>query len=128
MAEESYPDDLKYSDKHEWVRVEGEEAVIGISYHAQKQMGDVVYLELPELGKEVKADEPACDIESVKAAEQIYSPVSGEVVAVNDALSGSESKVNSDPYGEGWIMRLKLKDPSELDELMDAEAYKESLK
>ncbi len=127
MAEESYPDDLKYSKKHEWVRMKGEEAVVGISFHAQKEMGDVVFLELPEVGKTIIAGEPLCDIESVKAAEQVYCPVSGEVTAVNDVLGEQPGKVNGDPYGEGWLVRLKLSDPAELDKLMDAVAYKASL-
>ena len=125
--DESYPEDLKYSEKHEWVRVEGEEAVIGISFHAQKEMGDVVFLELPEVGKQVKSGEALCDIESVKAAEQVYSSVSGEVTGVNGALADSPGKVNSDPYGEGWMVRVKMSDASELDKLMDAKAYKDSL-
>ncbi len=127
MVEESYPDGLKYSEKHEWVKVEDEAAVIGISFHAQKEMGDVVFLELPEVGKTIAAGEPLCDIESVKAAEQVYCPVSGEVTAVNDALGEHPEKVNGDPYGEGWMVRLKLSDPAELDKLMDAAAYKASL-
>jgi glycine cleavage system H protein len=127
MAEESYPEDLKYGEKHEWVRVEGEEGTIGISYHAQKEMGDVVFLELPEIGRVIKAGEALCDIESVKAAEQVYSPVSGQVTAVNQELADHPEKVNVDSYNDGWMVKLKLTDPAELDKLMDSASYKASL-
>jgi glycine cleavage system H protein len=118
------PDDLRYAPSHEWCRAEGDLATIGITDFAQDQLGDVVYLELPSLGAVLTAHgEPFGTIESVKAASDLYSPVSGEVVAVNTALERSQEAVNTDPYGSGWLLRLKLADPAEIDGLLDAAAY-----
>jgi glycine cleavage system H protein len=113
-----------YTQEHEWVRVEGDEATVGITDFAQGQLGDVVFVELPEAGRQVSKGGEAAVVESVKAASDVYSPVSGEVTDANQALVDDPSLANSDPEGEGWFFRLRLSDPSELDGLMDAEAYK----
>ena len=114
---------LKYSKDHEWVRVEGDVGTVGISDYAQEQLGDVVYVELPEVGRTVAQNEEAAVVESVKAASEVYAPVSGEVVEVNQALEDDPALVNSDPIGEGWFLALRLSAPGELDGLMDEAAY-----
>ena len=116
--------ETRYTDQHEWVRLEGGEATVGITKFAAEQLGDVVYVELPAKGKAVKAGAEAAVVESVKAASEVYAPVSGEVVSANDALSAEPSKVNDDPEGAGWFMKLKLADKGSLDGLMDEAAYK----
>ena len=116
---------LKYSKDHEWVRVEGDIATVGISDYAQEQLGDVVYVELPEVGRTVAQNEEAAVVESVKAASEVYAPVSGEVVEVNQALEDDPALVNGDPTGEGWFLKLRLSAPGELDGLMDEAAYAE---
>jgi glycine cleavage system H protein len=122
------PADLKYSKSHEWVRDEGDgTVVVGITDHAQEQLGDLVFVEPPEAGDTVTAGEACAVVESVKAASDIYAPVSGEVVEGNQALGDSPEAINEDPYGEGWIMRIRLSDASELDGLLDADAYRASL-
>ncbi|HMK92226.1 MAG TPA: glycine cleavage system protein GcvH [Thermoleophilia bacterium] len=127
MAEESYPQDLKYFKEHDWVRVDGAEATFGITWWAQDALGDMVYASLPEVGTAVVAGEPYGELESVKSVAQIYAPVGGDIVAANDALTADPSLVNTDPYGEGWLIRVSLSDPSQLDGLMDAAAYQEFL-
>lgn len=114
---------LKYSKDHEWVRVEADIATVGISDYAQDQLGDVVYVELPEVGRTVAQNEEAAVVESVKAASEVYAPVSGEVVEVNQALEDDPALVNGDPTGEGWFLKLRLSAPGELDGLMDEAAY-----
>jgi glycine cleavage system H protein len=114
---------LRYTKDHEWVRLDGDLAVIGITDYAQSQLGDVVYVELPELGHRVEQGKEAAVVESVKAASEVYAPVSGEVAEVNDALAADPAKVNADPLGEGWFMKLRLDDPKQLDGLMDEAAY-----
>ena len=114
----------KYHEEHEWVRVEGEEAVIGISDFAQDQLSDVVYVELPEVGDSFEAGDVFAVVESVKAASDVYMPVSGEVLEINEELEDSPELVNSDPYGEAWFVRVAMANPDELDDLMDADAYK----
>jgi len=117
-------DDLKYNQSHEWVRDNGDGTVtVGITDHAQELLGDLVFVELPDLGKTVSAGGECGVVESVKAASDVYSPLSGEVVGVNEILSGSPEVINQDPYGDGWIFKLKPSDPAELDGLMDAAAY-----
>lgn len=117
--------ELKYASSHEWARLEEDGTVtIGISDHAQEALGDVVYVELPELGTDLALGEEAGVVESVKAASDIYAPISGAVVAVNEALEAAPETVNSNPYDDGWFYRLKPSDPSELDRLLDAEAYR----
>jgi len=117
------PEDLKYAETHEWLRVEGEEGRVGITDHAQAELTDVVYVELPALWAEVEACHPIAVVESVKAASDIYSPVSGTVIEINPALAANPSLVNTDPYGEGWLYRLKLKNPAEIDSLKSAVDY-----
>lgn len=117
--------DIRFTDQHEWVRVEGDVATIGISDYAQEQLGDVVFVELPETGKTLAAGDEAAVVESVKAASEVYAPVSGEVVEVNGALEDEPGGVNEDAMGNGWFVKLKLSDSSELDKLMDEAAYKE---
>jgi glycine cleavage system H protein len=116
--------DLLYSQEHEWVRVEGEEAVLGISDYAQDQLSDVVYVELPEEGDTFERGDIFAVVESVKTASDVYTPVTGEILEINEALEDSPELVNEDPYGEAWFVRMSLDDVSELDALMDAEAYK----
>ena len=115
---------LRYTKDHEWVRIDGDLAVVGITDYAQSQLGDVVYVELPEIGRRVEQGEEAAVVESVKAASEVYAPVSGEVVEVNEALAADPARVNADPIGEGWFIKLRLDDPKQLDTLMDEEAYK----
>ena len=116
--------DIRYSKDHEWIRRDGDLAVIGITDYAQSQLGDVVYVELPEIGRKVEPGGEAAVVESVKAASEVYAPVSGEVVAVNELLSGEPGRVNADAMGEGWFFKLKLSDPNQLAALMDEAAYK----
>jgi glycine cleavage system H protein len=118
-----YPENCRYSKDHEWIRVEGERGTVGISDHAQKQLGDVVFIDLPEVGRAVKAGEVFGTVESVKAVSELYAPVSGEVVEVNAALSGKPETVNKEPYGAGWMIVVKLSDPAEVTGLLDAAAY-----
>jgi glycine cleavage system H protein len=126
MTTTDQPDNLKYAETHEWVRVEGDEATIGISDYAQDELGDVVYLDLPwdEAGsREVNAGDHFGDIESVKATSELFAPVGGTILRVNEALRDSAELVNSDPYGNGWMLVIKMSNPSDLDKLMDAAAY-----
>lgn len=118
-----FPKNLKYSEEHEWVRVEGNRAVVGITDYAQSELGDIVFVELPEVGAEVKQNEPFGSVESVKTVSELYAPVSGKVVEVNGELEGSPELVNQSPYDKGWMIVVEMSDPSELDNLMDAEAY-----
>jgi glycine cleavage system H protein len=115
---------LRFTKDHEWVRLDADLAVIGITDYAQSQLGDVVYVELPEPGHRVEQGKEAAVVESVKAASEVYAPVSGEVAEVNDALAADPAKVNADPLGEGWFMKLRLDDPKQLDGLMDEAAYR----
>ena len=115
----------RYTKEHEWIRLDGDTAVVGITEHAQSQLGDVVFVELPEIGKSVAAGDEAAVVESVKAASEVYAPASGEVVAVNDALADTPATVNADAEGKGWFLKLKLADPGELEKLMTAQQYKD---
>jgi glycine cleavage system H protein len=119
-----FPEGLKYTKDHEWLAVDGGIAKVGVTDFAQDALGDVVYVDLPEAGDEVSAGDSVAEIESVKAVSDVYAPVSGEIVAVNEDLDGNEESVNEDPYGAGWLFQVELSDPSELDGTMDAEAYK----
>jgi glycine cleavage system H protein len=119
----SYPQNCRYSKDHEWIRVEGDKGTVGITDHAQKQLGDVVFLELPEVGHALKAGEVFGTVESVKAVSELFAPVTGEVVRVNADLTKAPEKVNTDPHGEAWMIVVKLADPKELSGLMDAAAY-----
>ena len=115
----------RYTKDHEWVRQEGDIAVIGITDYAQSQLGDVVYVELPEIGRTVERGKEAAVVESAKAASEVYAPVSGEIVEVNDELLGNPAQVNADAMGEGWFLKIRLADPRELDTLMDEASYRE---
>ena len=119
----NYPDDLKYDREHEWVRVEGDIAVIGISDFAQDQLGEVVFVDLPDVGSDVTGGETFGEVESVKSVSDLFSPVTGSVVEKNDGLSDTPETVNSDAYGDGWLIKVKISDPSELDALMSAADY-----
>jgi len=122
----NFPDDLKYANSHEWVRIDDDGmAIIGISNHAQEALGDIVFVELPELETVADVKDEIAVVESVKAASDVYAPISGEVIAINDTLIESPETVNTDPYGEGWFFKLKPSDLSELDELLDADSYQE---
>jgi glycine cleavage system H protein len=114
---------LRFTTDHEWIRLDGEIATVGITDYAQSQLGDVVYVELPEIGRRVEKGKEAAVVESVKAASEVYAPVSGEVAEVNDALAADPAQVNADPMGEGWFLKLRLTDPKELDGLLDEDAY-----
>jgi glycine cleavage system H protein len=127
VAEASYPSDLKYHADHDWARIDGDTATFGITWYAQDQLGEVVFFDPPAVGTAVTKDQPYAEVESVKAVSDVIAPLSGEVTEVNEGLSGNPENVNDDPYGEGWMVRVKLSDPSEADDLMDADAYEESL-
>lgn len=118
------PDHLRYTKQHEWILLEGEHATVGITDHAQEELTDVVFVELPAIGRKVDADDPTAVVESVKAASDIYAPLAGEVVAANPEVEADPSLVNSDPYGRGWIFKLKLSDPAAAASLLDAAAYR----
>jgi glycine cleavage system H protein len=127
MAEASYPQDLLYHSEHDWARVEGGEATLGITWFAQDALGEVVFFDLPAVGASVSKDSSYAEVESVKAVSDVVAPLSGEIVAVNDALTDSPQLINEDPYGEGWLVKVCLADPSERDALMDASSYVASL-
>ena len=127
MAEASYPDDLLYHAEHDWARMQGDDAVFGITWYAQDQLGEVVFFEPPAVGTAVSKDQPYAEVESVKAVSDVYAPLSGEIVEVNDGLGDSPERINEDPYGEGWLVKVRLSDAQEKDDLMDAETYKASL-
>jgi glycine cleavage system H protein len=123
-ASESYPDDLRYHPEHDWARVEGDEAVLGITWYAQDSLGELVHYEAPQVGREIKKDGVYGEVESVKAVSDVVAPLSGEIVAVNEKVVEAPETVNEDPYGEGWLVRIKLSDPSEVDSLLDVAAYR----
>ena len=127
MADESYPDDLKYHPEHDWARIEGNRATFGITWYAQDALGEVVFFDPPEVGAAVTKDQTYAEVESVKAVSDVFAPLSGEIVEVNEALGDSPERINQDPYGEGWMIKVRMSDPSEVDRLMDVEAYKEML-
>lgn len=121
------PNDLKYSKEHEWVRVEGNRATVGITDFAQSELGDIVFVELPEVGDEVQANEPFGSVESVKTVSELYAPVSGKVVEINEELADAPELVNEDPYGKAWMIVIEMSNPEELDELLDAKQYEEMI-
>jgi len=127
LAEESYPPELKYHPEHDWARVEGGEATFGITWYAQDALGEVVFYDPPAVGTTVTANESYAEVESVKAVSDVFAPLTGEVVAVNDTLSDSPEQINDDPYGDGWLVKVKLSDPGQVDGLLDADAYKKLL-
>lgn len=126
-AEESYPEDLKYHPEHDWARIEGEQATFGITWYAQETLGEVVFFEPPAVGSEVSKDEAYAEVESVKAVSDVFAPLSGEVVDVNEAAAESPEAINEDPYGGGWMVKVKLSDPAEADSLLDVAAYRDLL-
>ena len=127
MAEASYPEDLKYHHEHDWARVDGDEAVFGVTWYAQDSLGEIVFFDPPEVGSTVTKDQAYAEVESVKAVSDVFAPLSGEVVEVNAALADSPEKINEDPYGDGWLVKVRLSDTSELDALLDVGAYKDLL-
>ena len=127
MAQASYPADLKYHAEHDWARIEGDEATFGITWYAQDSLGEIVFFDAPAIGTTVTKDEQYTEVESVKAVSDVIAPLSGEIIAINEELSSSPESVNEDPYGAGWLVKVKLSDPSEVDSLMDASTYEASL-
>ena len=130
MAEDSYPDDLLYHPEHDWARIDPADpaqATLGITWYAQDSLGEVVFFDLPSVGASVKKDAPYAEVESVKAVSDVIAPLSGEIVAVNDALTDNPNLINEDPYGEGWLVKLRLADSGERDSLLDAAAYRATL-
>jgi glycine cleavage system H protein len=127
MADASYPDDLLYHAEHDWVRLDGDTAQFGITWFAQDALGEVVFFDPPEVGSTVTKDQPYAEVESVKAVSDVIAPLSGEIVEVNTALGDKPEAINEDPYGDGWMVRVKLSDPSEQESLLDREAYEASL-
>jgi glycine cleavage system H protein len=126
-ADESYPDDLRYHPEHDWARIEGDEAALGITWYAQDALGEIVHFEPPEEGSTVARGESYGEVESVKAVSEVIAPISGEVVTVNERVVSEPETINEDPHGEGWLIRIRLTDPSEVGELLDAAAYRELL-
>ena len=127
MADASYPDDLRYHDQHDWARIEGEEATFGITWYAQDSLGEVVFYDPPEVGAAIDKDSSYAEVESVKAVSDVIAPLSGEIVAVNDALADAPERINEDPYGEGWLVRVKLSSPAEAEQLLSAAEYRNLL-
>jgi glycine cleavage system H protein len=127
MADASYPDDLKYHEEHDWARIDGDQATFGVTWYAQDALGEVVFFDPPEVGASVSKDQAYAEVESVKAVSDVFAPLSGEIVEVNEALGESPERINADPYGDGWMVKVRISDPSEVDGLMDAAAYKEML-
>jgi glycine cleavage system H protein len=127
VAEASYPEDLKYHAEHDWARIDGDQATFGITWYAQDALGEVVFFDPPEVGTQVSKDQSYAEVESVKAVSDVFAPLSGEIVEVNEALDDSPENINADPYGDGWLVKVRLSDPSELDSLLDAGAYKDLL-
>ncbi len=121
------PPDYKYTKSHEWIKLDGDTATIGITDHAQEELGDIVYVELPEVGRVLSEDDTFGTVESVKAVSDLYAPIAGEVVEVNDALTGAEAAINDSPYESGWMIKVKLKDPAQAQSLLDAATYKSEI-
>ena len=127
MAEASYPEELKYHPEHDWARIDGDTATFGVTWYAQDSLGEIVFFDPPEVGTSVTNDETYAEVESVKAVSDVFAPLSGEIVEVNDTLAESPENINADPYGEGWMVKVRLSDPGEVDSLMDVSAYMEML-
>jgi len=127
MADPSYPSDLLYHAEHDWARIDGDTATFGITWYAQDALGEVVFFDAPQVGAEINKDQPYTEVESVKAVSDVIAPLSGEIVAVNEALSENPALINEDPYGEGWLVRVRLSDPSEREALLDAASYRATL-
>ncbi|HUA73312.1 MAG TPA: glycine cleavage system protein GcvH [Solirubrobacteraceae bacterium] len=127
MAEASYPEDLLYHAEHDWARIDGDLATLGITWYAQDSLGEVVFFDLPAVGAAVKKDESYAEVESVKAVSDVIAPLSGEIVEVNETLTDAPQTINEDPYGAGWLVKVRLAEPSEREALMDASAYAATL-
>jgi glycine cleavage system H protein len=127
MADPSYPAELLYHPEHDWARVDGDSATFGITWYAQDALGEVVFFDPPDVGVQVSKDEPYTEVESVKAVSDVFAPLSGEIIEVNGALAESPETINDDPYGQGWLVKVRLSDPSETGSLMDAETYEGKL-
>jgi glycine cleavage system H protein len=127
VAEASYPEDLKYHQEHDWARIEGDQATFGITWYAQDALGEVVFFDPPEVGSQVKKDESYAEVESVKAVSDVFAPLSGEIVEVNEGLADTPENINADPYGDGWMVKVRLSEPSETESLLDVGAYKDLL-
>ena len=127
MADESYPEELKYHAEHDWARIDGEEAVFGVTWYAQDALGEVVFYDPPEVGETLSKDQAYAEVESVKAVSDVFAPLSGEIIEVNATLAESPEQINHDPYGDGWLVKVKLSDTSELESLLDVDAYKDLL-
>ncbi len=127
MADATYPDDLRYHDQHDWARIEGDEAVFGITWYAQDSLGEVVFYDPPEVGDSVQKDSSYAEVESVKAVSDVIAPLSGEIVAVNEELGDAPEKINEDPYGEGWLIKVRLTSPEEAETLLSAAEYRKLL-
>jgi glycine cleavage system H protein len=127
LAEASYPSDLKYHPEHDWARIEGDTATLGITWYAQEQLGEVVFFDPPAVGTDVRKDAPYAEVESVKAVSDVIAPLSGEIVEVNEALSDAPEQINEDTYGEGWMVKIRLSNVDEVEQLMDATAYEGTL-
>jgi glycine cleavage system H protein len=127
LADASYPQDLLYHPEHDWARIDGDEATLGITWFAQEALGEVVFFEPPDVGSSVRKDAPYAEVESVKAVSDVIAPLSGEIVAVNETLADNPQSINEDPYGEGWLVKVRLSDPAEREALLDAAAYTASL-
>ena len=127
MADETYPDGLRYHPEHDWALIDGEEATFGITWYAQDALGEVVFYEPPAVGSQVAANEAYAEVESVTAVSDVYAPLSGEITSVNEAIGDRPELINEDPYSKGWLVKVKLSDPSEVDGLLDAEAYRRLL-
>ena len=127
MAEASYPQELLYHPEHDWARIDGEVATFGITWHAQDALGEVVFFEAPKIGSQISKDQAYTEVESVKAVSDVIAPMSGEITAVNEGLAENPETINTDPYGDGWLVKVKLSDQSEAQSLLDAEAYEANL-
>jgi glycine cleavage system H protein len=123
VADASYPEDLRYHPEHDWARVEDDIATLGITWYAQDQLGEVVFFDPPDVGATVTKDHAYAEVESVKAVSDVIAPLSGEIIEVNEALRDAPEAINEDPYGDGWLVKIRISDPSEVDDLLDAEAY-----
>jgi glycine cleavage system H protein len=127
LADASYPDDLKFHPEHDWARIDGDVATFGITWYGQDQLGEIVFVDAPEAGRTVTKDQPYAEIESVKAVSDVIAPLSGEIIEVNETLGEEPDKINDEPYGAGWLVKVRIADQSEVDDLMDAESYESSL-
>jgi glycine cleavage system H protein len=127
MADAGYPEDLLYHPEHDWARVDGDSATFGITWYAQDALGEVVFFDLPQVGAQVTKDQPYAEIESVKAVSDVFAPLSGEITEVNESLSEKPETINTDPYGEGWLVKVALSDPGEAESLMDSPTYRGTL-